>query len=188
MITIPETLWNRMLDEFQQERREVEQVAYLDGIVFEDAEKTVGVATTLTIPDAALEPGRFQVSAGAMSQAGKHFRSCGMQRLAQVHTHPTDWVGHSGWDDQWAYSQAIGALSIVLPHLARTRLNLAHAGVHLRTREGWRQLSEAEKSRRLRIVPGYLDFRKQSHERENIVPSRRKRWWHSFAFWRNEEA
>jgi hypothetical protein len=193
MITIPETIWNRMLDEFSGERRKVEQVAYIDGIVFEDAECTVAVATTLTIPDALLEPGRFKVSPEAMSQAGKHFRRFRMQRLAQVHTHPTDWVGHSQWDDERAYSQVIGAISIVLPDYARDRPALEEAGVHLRTQKGWRQLSEEEKAQRLRIVPGYLDFRQHEpkpkiNERTSILAPRRRRWWHAFAFWRNKKA
>ncbi len=193
MITIPETIWTRMLDEFEGEAREVEQVAYFDGIVIEDAERMVGVATTLTIPDALLEAGRFEVSPEAMSQAGKHFRRCRMQRLAQVHTHPSAWVGHSPWDDQRAYSQAVGAISIVLPDFARNRPTLEQAGVHVRTRTGWRQLSEEEKAQRLRLVPGYLDFRK--HETKpitnlptSVLTPRGRRWWHALAFWRNKEA
>jgi hypothetical protein len=193
MITIPETIWTRMLDEFEGEARKVEQVAYIDGIVVEDAERTVAVATTLTIPDAVLEPGRFQVSPDAMSQAGKHFRRFRMQRLAQVHTHPSAWVGHSPWDDQRAYSQAVGAISIVLPDFARNRPTLELAGVHLRIRNGWRQLSEQEKAQRLRVVPGYLDFQQHEpkpiiNEPTSILTPRRRRWWDAFAFWRNKKA
>lgn len=183
MITVPDTIWKRMIDEFSAEKRAVEQVAYIDGIVFEDAELTVATATTLTIPNAVLDPGRFEVSADAMSQAGKHFRRFKMQRLAQVHTHPTDWVGHSGWDDKRAYSQIPGAISIVLPNFARNRPDLAQSGVHLRTQAGWRQLSQEEKAQRIRSVPGYLDFR--HHEPKIIITPRGRRWWHSLAFWRN---
>jgi hypothetical protein len=175
-----------MLDEFEGETREVEQVAYIDGVVFEDGLQTRAVATTLTIPDAMLEAGRFDVSADGMSEAGRHFRRYQMQRLAQVHTHPTDWVGHSQWDDQRAYSQAVGALSIVLPDFARHRPSFEDAGVHLRAQRGWRQLSEDEKAKRIRVVPGYLDFR--HHEPKHIVTPRRRRWWSPLAFWRNEKA
>lgn len=193
MITISETIWTRMLHEFEGEPREVEQVAYIDGIVIEDAERTIAVATTLTIPDAVLEPGRFHVFPEAMSQAGKHFRRYRMQRLAQVHTHPSAWVGHSTWDDGRAYSQAVGAISIVLPDYARNKPTLEQAGVHLRTGNGWRQLSKEEIAKRLRVVPGYLDFRQHEqkpiiNEQTSILPPRGKRWWRAIAFWRNKKA
>jgi len=193
MITIPETIWTRMLDEFEGEARAVEQVAYFDGIMVEDAERIVAVVTTLTIPDATLEAGRFQVSPEAMSQAGKHFRQLRMQRLVQVHTHPSAWVGHSPWDDQYAYSQAAGAISIVLPDFARNRPTIEQAGVHLRTRKGWHQLSEEQKKQLIRVVPGYLDFRKHepkpiTNQSTSIFTPRGRRWWHALAFWRNKEA
>ena len=55
MITIPQSIWERMLDEFQRTQKDVERVAYLDGISNGISE----VVTTLTFPDAVLEPLRL---------------------------------------------------------------------------------------------------------------------------------
>ena len=44
-----------------------------------------------------------------------------MRRLAQIHTHPFGWVGHSDYDDEKAFSQREGAISIVVPHFAAVR-------------------------------------------------------------------
>jgi len=183
MITIPEYLWQRLLEELSRNRSHVEQVCYLDGIATNDG----GVVTTLTIPNARLLSGRFEVPPDSMSQAGKHLRGFRLRRLAQVHTHPGEWTGHSRWDDEWACSQLPGAISIVLPSFARKRPALADAGVHLHNEAGWRQLSPEEAANELRIVPSLLDFRpkfRHEHERERIEPARRRPWWKIFAFWR----
>lgn len=179
MITIPESLWNSMLDELARETRRVEQVCYLDGVVLGDD----GAVTTVTIPNALLEAGRFRVEPGAMSEAGKHFRKLGLRRLAQVHTHPTDWLDHSRWDDEWAYSQLPGAISIVLPHFGRTRPILGQTGVHLRMDGGWRRLSPDQVPTYVRLVPGLIDFRR-NHEPAHIEPTRERPWWSVLAFWR----
>ncbi len=178
MITIPETLWERMLTEFAKEGRAVEQVCYFDGVLLGDS----GVVTTMTIPCAKLEAGRFHVPPEAMSEAGKHLRRFKLRRLAQVHTHPAEWVGHSAWDDEWAYSQLPGAMSIVLPHFGRTRPRLDQAGVHLRSTAGWRQLSHDDLLAHVRLVPGVLDFRR-THEPKRIEPPRKRPWWSFLAFW-----
>jgi hypothetical protein len=179
LITIPESLWEDMQSQFCKEMRLVEQVCYLDGVLTGD----IGVVTTITIPCAKLEAGRFHVLPDAMSAAGKHLRSFRLRRLAQVHTHPSDWTGHSAWDDEWAYSQVPGAISIVLPNFGRERPGLNLAGVHLRTEEGWRQLSPEELPQYVRLVPGILDFR-IPHETARIEPARRRSWWSALAFWK----
>jgi hypothetical protein len=177
-----------MLDAFVRERRSVEQVCYLDGIL--DAAGD-GVVTTLTIPNAQLHPQRFEVWPEAMSQAGKHFRAYRLKRLAQVHTHPTEWTGHSPWDDEKAYSQLTGATSIVLPHFARRRPGLSEAGVHVRTAVGWKRLSHAEIAARLRVIPSLLDFRLtarndnvQPQRANRVEPARGRPRWKALLFWR----
>jgi hypothetical protein len=178
VITIPENLWLGMLTELSTEKRQVEQVCYFDGVLIDNA----GVVTTMTIPHAKLEVGRFHVEPKAMNEAGKHLRAHRLRRLAQVHTHPTEWTGHSPWDNEWAYSQLPGAISIVLPHFGRTRPRLEQAGVHLRSSAGWRQLTLNEVPQYLRLVPGVLDFRR-TNEPARIKSARRRPWWSVFAFW-----
>lgn len=183
MITIPEHLWERMLDEFARRRRAVEQVCYFDGIrCGED-----GIVVALTFPNAKLFPDHFEVPPDEMSRAGKHLRRFQMRRLAQVHTHPGSWVGHSPWDDAKAYSQLDGALSLVLPDHARARPRIEQSGIHIRTTAGWQQLMAPAAAAAVRVVPTYFDFRadmEQPNERHNIQPPRKRPWWSIFTFWK----
>jgi hypothetical protein len=156
MTILSQLLWDVLLDEFRWPRRAVERVAYIDGLQFGEVE----IATTLTFPDAAMHPSYFMVSGDAMSEAGKHFRVFGMQRLAQVHTHPGRDVRHSPFDDRNAYSQLDGAISVVLPEHARYRPELIDCGVYVRDAAGWRRLRNAEIVSRIRMIPGFLDFRR----------------------------
>jgi hypothetical protein len=155
MILLSELIWQALLDEFRSPRAAVERVAYIDGV----ACGALKVATTLTLPAAAMHPTYFTVSGDAMSQAGKHFRRYGMERLAQVHTHPGRDVRHSPFDDENAYSQMDGAISIVLPHHSRGRPELKECGVYLRDAAGWGRLAAKEAEHMICVVPGVLDFR-----------------------------
>jgi hypothetical protein len=120
----------------------------------------VQIATTVTLPNAAMHPRYFTVSGGAMSEAGRHFRLFGMRRLAQVHTHPGLDVNHSQFDDENAYSQLDGSVSIVMPHHAHRRPALADCAVHVRDASGWRRLEIEEIEHFIRMIPGCLDFRR----------------------------
>lgn len=184
MISVPETLWSQMLDQFNRETRRVEQVCYFDGIRCGDQ----AIVTTITFPNAELHPTHFHVSPESMSQAGQHFRALGMVRLAQVHTHPDAWTGHSQWDDSHAYSQMPGAVSIVLPHFGRRGPSLDDAGLHLRTGGGWTEIAREQAAELIRVVPSLLDFRpkrKADHARQDLRPARKRPWWSFLAFWRN---
>jgi hypothetical protein len=156
MIVLSELIWETLLDELRWPRSGVERVAYIDGVACDDLK----IATTVTLPDAAMHPTHFTVSGNGMSEAGQHFRPYGMERLAQVHTHPGRDVRHSPFDDENAYSQMDGAISIVLPHHARRRPELYECGVHVRDDTGWRRLDVREINDAIRILPGLLDFRR----------------------------
>ena len=156
MIILSQLILDILLDEFRWPRSAVERVAYIDGIACEDLQ----IATTVTLPNAAMYPRYFTVSGGAMSEAGRHFRPLGMQRLAQVHTHPGEDVNHSQFDDENAYSQLDGSVSIVMPHHARRRPALADCAVHVRDASGWRRLEIEEIDHFIRMIPGCLDFRR----------------------------
>ncbi len=157
MITIPDTVWSLMLEQFKTAKKNIERVAYLDGVERAAGDGTV---TTLVIPDARLEVDWYEVPAESMSEAGAHFRRHGMVRLAQVHTHGGAWVGHSDRDSEKAYSQAVGALSLVVPFHGRFKTHPNDCGVNLREDEGWRLLDQLEASAVVRIIPGFLDFRR----------------------------
>lgn len=156
MMLLSQLLWDTLLDELRWPRRAVERVVYIDGFQFGETE----IATTLTFPEAVLCPGYFTVSGAAMSEAGRHFREFGMQRLAQCHTHPGRDVRHSEFDDANAYSQMDGAVSIVIPYHARRRTPLFDCGVHVRTAAGWIRPRQRQIPKQIQIVPGCLDFRR----------------------------
>jgi hypothetical protein len=156
MIVVSRLIWETLLDEFRWPRSAVERVAYIDGI----ASGELKIATTLALPNAEMHPTYFTVSGDAMSEAGQHFRRFGMERLAQVHTHPGRDVRHSPFDDENAYSQLNGAVSLVLPQHARLRPELSDCGVHVRDDRGWRRMSARETEQMIRILPGCLDFRR----------------------------
>jgi len=163
VLSIPDSVWNLLLDAFASAPAGHERVAYLDGVRFRDDHGVLqAVATTVTVPDAVTSPGNYRVSAAAMERAGAHFDSLGLIRLAQIHTHGNHRVTHSVVDDQHAYSQRDGALSLVLPHHAVHRPAPHDAGVHVRGASGWRRVSEPEISQVLRLVPSLIDLRSGS--------------------------
>jgi len=134
-----------------------ERAVFLDGP--RPSRDGPAVATTLVLPDATNGVGHYAISADAMSQAGRHLRRFGLLRLAQMHSHPSSWTGHSAYDDEMAYSRRDGALSIVVPYYGACAPGLAGCGVHVHDRDGWRQLTGAELASRIVIVPSFLDFR-----------------------------
>jgi hypothetical protein len=156
MTAIPEALWRTAIELLARERRRVERVAYLDGYRLGE----FAVATTVTVPNAVRHPRRFRVSPEAMSEAGEHLLMYRMRRLVQIHTHVDDYLDHSETDDVAAFSQREGALSIVVPHHARTRPEIAECGIHLRTAEGWSRLSPERALETVRILPTILVFQK----------------------------
>jgi hypothetical protein len=164
-----------LLDEFARQRPGVERVAYLDGYRRDD----VGVVTTVVIPDATCEPGYYTVNAEQMREAGKHFRPYGIQRLAQVHTHGDRGLGHSTRDDQMAYSQRDGALSLVLPEHAAGRPKPGQGLLHVRTPDGWLTLDPTEAAAVITVIPSLLDYRRTTWTASQ--PVTRTRWaagWH----------
>lgn len=168
MLLIPEYLWSTLLDTFAESRRNVERVAYLDGVRRGDT----AVVTTLTIPNARLSAFNYFVSADAAREAGTILRPHGLVRLAQVHTHPNNVVGHSLFDDEHAYAQTAGAISIVLPRHARSRPSPVGLGVHIRELAGWRQVSIEEALGIVQVLPTVFDFRTKLAD-----PPKGRGWW-----------
>lgn len=155
-LVLPEAVWESLLDQFARQRPGVERIAFLDGYRLGDD----AVVTTLTIPDATCEPGYYSVTPDQMREAGAHFRRYGMVRLAQVHTHGGLGLHHSGRDDQMAYSQRDGAVSVVLPEHAVDRPSPTEGLVHVRSENGWVPLAADEAAGLILLVPSILDFRR----------------------------
>lgn len=152
MILLSESLWTAVIQVFQNDRTNCERVAYLDGL-------RVGAsaaATTITIPAAERHPRYFRVSPEAMSKAGKHLMDYGLQRLAQVHSHGDAFLGHSETDDQAAYSQRPGSISIVVPFHGRRTPTIFDCGIHVRERDGWTQIKRTEIESYVLLVPTFV--------------------------------
>jgi hypothetical protein len=165
-VLIPDHVWSQVLAELARHGPQVERVAYLDGYLIDDTgypdvtrDRRNAIVTSIVLPRAELTPGNYHVPASAMSQAGQHLRLQRMTRLAQLHTHGNDWVGHSPVDDAYAYSQQPGAISIVLPYHGRRAPQLHDCGVHVRQPSGWKCLADSAIDDYVRIVPTIYDHR-----------------------------
>jgi hypothetical protein len=155
-LVIPAACWSAVVEALGEAPHDREHIAYLDGPIPTGNVLTV---TTVTLPEATERRGSFDIIADQMSRAGRHLRPLGMLRLAQVHSHPNSWTGHSRYDDSMAFSQRDGAISIVVPHFARCAPGLGDCGVHVREPNGWRELYDEEKAARARVVPSLVDLR-----------------------------
>jgi hypothetical protein len=155
-----------MLDSFASLPHNVEHVAYLDGVRLGDE---LAVGTTVVIPNATLEQGRYRVEPDNAAEAGRHMFELNITRLAQIHTHPNDHIAHSRVDDANAYSQQLGSLSIVLPFHARNRPTPNESGVHVRQSGGWNLMDASMAASYVSLLPSILDFRPPTE--------RRRRWW-----------
>jgi hypothetical protein len=154
---IPAELWVAATDSLLYHPHDRERVAFFDGPRPSDGGPAV--ATTLVLPELVNTWGNYRVSAEAMSRAGKHLRALGMLRFAQLHSHPTEWTGHSEYDDEHAFTRRTGAISIVAPHYGACASGLHDCGVHMCEAGTWRQLDAAEIDRYVRVIPSKLDFR-----------------------------
>jgi hypothetical protein len=90
---------------------------------------------------------------------GRAVRERDLVNLAEVHTHPEAWVGHSPWDDAHAFSLRPGALSIVWPKYGQQLPAFEAWGVHERAADKWVHLEGRRAARRITILPGLVDLR-----------------------------
>jgi hypothetical protein len=118
------------------------------------------VVTTVALPKLYQTSGNYLVEMSSLRRMAALMRPSGLTNLAQVHTHPTEWVKHSPYDDEHAYSTRHGALSLVWPHYGATLGHDLHGiGVHERRNGEWIRLSETQTEERIRLVDDLADFR-----------------------------
>ena len=141
-----------MLDCFSCEQRDVERVAFLDGMTWSGG----GVVTSVVVPNAILRRQSYDVPAKAISEAAILMRDFGLRRIAQVHSHGMAWVGHSPRDDEAAYSHAEGSTSIVVPFHGRYRPNVEECGVHMIVDRRWVRLNSRQLSETVLVVPSLV--------------------------------
>lgn len=115
--------------------------------------------TTVVAPLQVVSPGEYEIPADGVRAMGRALRAAGLVNVAQLHTHPDEWVGHSTWDDTHAFSLRDGALSIVWPQYGHTLPPRPAWGVHECQGHVWRELTGDEAAARIRVVPAVLDLR-----------------------------
>jgi hypothetical protein len=152
LIVIPSYIWTTVLDCFSCEERDVERVAFLDGV----SEGGRGIVTSVVIPNAILRRQSYDVPASAISEAAVLLRNFGLHRLAQIHSHGTAWVDHSPRDDEGAYSHAESSTSIVVPFHGRYRPNLEECGVHMIVEGRWARLSPQQVTENIIVIPSLV--------------------------------
>lgn len=137
-------------------RARVEAACFWFGVEDGDAQ----VVTTLALPELLQTAGNYRIVRGSLRHLSKEMRSQGLSNLAQIHTHPKAWVGHSPYDDEHAYSTREGSLSLVWPDYGLALAHdLAGIGVHERRGGRWAQLTEGQVGRRIRVVDSVSDKR-----------------------------
>jgi len=120
------------------------------------------VVTTVAAPKLYQTPGNYSVDMASLRRLAAAMRAQRLINLAQVHTHPSDWVDHSPYDDERAYSTREGALSLVWADYGLSlNYDLSGVGVHERRGGVWVQLDERKAGEIIRLVDDFADFRWQ---------------------------
>lgn len=123
------------------------------------AKADVVVITTVVSPAQRVSQDYFEIPYDATRAMGETLRSRGLVNVAQLHTHPRAWVGHSSWDDSHAYSSREFALSIVWPNYGSMLPSIDQWGVHECRTGTWVRLSADLARQRIQLIPSVLQLR-----------------------------
>jgi len=134
--------------------RKRETVIYWVG----DAHSDVAIVTSVIRPRQENTLGSFHVSSEANADIVVWLCARKLKLLAQLHTHPGSYVGHSDGDNLGASLAFHGFYSLVVPHYGRAGiLPLNQCGVHV-FHYGFVELPPAAAEKQIRIVPHVADF------------------------------
>ena len=116
-----------MLLDFPSKYNPHEMIVYWAGI----REKNKSMVNLVIVPNAKTNFNGVIVSQEANFHFVKSLSSRRLVQIAQVHTHPTSWIGHSPGDSKYAAFKVKGLLSIIVPSFCRKgMLPLEKCGVH----------------------------------------------------------
>jgi hypothetical protein len=133
-----------------------------EGIVYWGGIETPAGAVALTAlsPTAATTWGSFRTEASANTDLVLTLACHELSLVAQVHSHPGDWVDHSDGDDAGALVRFEGFWSLVVPRFARAGLQPLHrVGIHLFEDGTFRRLGWEAVTARVRVLPIMVDLR-----------------------------
>jgi hypothetical protein len=127
-----------------------EAVAYWAG----SKSVTEHVVTTLLLPKAQTSWGSFEVSRTANAEVVSVLSKSKLKLIAQVHTHPGEWVEHSQGDEVGATMAHENFLSIVVPTYGVGGMRaLTECGVHRFENGAFRQLGPEEVAATMWWIP-----------------------------------
>jgi hypothetical protein len=130
---------------------------------FRRNDKDAGVRA-IVVPGQRNSSGHYQIPGWSLEEVADRTRPNGWRNLAQVHTHPSTWIGHSPYDDECANSRR--GLSLVFPCYGRKFRDWSTSvGVHEFLNGEWRHLSKRRATERIIIdpslpVPELIDLRR----------------------------
>jgi hypothetical protein len=152
----------RLVASFGSASRPHEGIVYWAGI----PTSSVWVITTVLAPEAETTPGSYRTSVSSNAYVVKTVNELNLQILAQVHGHPTDWVGHSDGDNRGAFMPYSGFYSVILPWYGqRGMLPIEKCGIHQFIDGQFVYFKDEEVRQRFTLVPGSVDLRgiKKAH-------------------------
>jgi proteasome lid subunit RPN8/RPN11 len=130
-----------------------EEAALLAGYIIG---KSTGLVTTVILPYTESNSVGCTLPMDVTAKCFELIHQTGQLVLAQVHTHPGR-AWHSNTDNEWAFSDAPGLFSIVVPRFGRygmRRILTNGVAVYERLANGdWHPLASSEIQRRILLVP-----------------------------------
>lgn len=146
----------RLLPSYRDPDGDHEGIGYLLGHELED----LTLLTAALAPDAGTTRGSVHCSKQQMAAAVDAARGLGLGLLAQVHSHPRDWIEHSLGDDQMIFMPFEGMLSIVVPWYGRVGMRPLHnLGIHQYQDGTWTRVERDSARAGITIVPSSIDLR-----------------------------
>jgi len=141
-----------------------ESIVYWGGIKLADRIEV----RSLHVPRAETDKYRVVTNHHQNSRFVSDLSRLGLTQIAQVHSHPTDWVGHSYGDSAWAAFRTTGLLSIVVPEYCRNgMLPLTRCGVHRFEDRDFIRLPKRYITQYIEVV-GSNDFIMEDHRNEPV--------------------
>jgi hypothetical protein len=79
----------------------------------------------------ALDPGYIHIEGRGFVKLWRHCEATGRQVVADVHTHPGEWVGQSASDKYYPTVPVAGHIALIVPDYAQsTGMNLDGVGIY----------------------------------------------------------
>ncbi len=153
-IVIRETV--RLLKSYGLKDQSHEGIVYWAGVVFNERR----IITTVLAPQASTTAGSYLTSAVTNARVVTKVNEFRLHILAQVHSHPSNWVGHSDGDNKGAFMPYPGFYSVVVPQYGlHGMLPLSKCGIHEYVENSFVRLSPQESLQRFVVVPSAIDLR-----------------------------